>query len=166
MTDEKLVRDFLKTRSESSFSRLYEAHTPWLYQMALKLVNYNQSDAEELVQEVWIAAIRSLESFEWRSLLRTWLYRILFNKYSTYASRVLHVRQEPDIGHTHQPEYLNLDLEKAIQCLSQGYKEVLLLHDVEGYKHREIAEILGISEGTSKSQLSNARKRLRELLKN
>ncbi|MEP1033288.1 RNA polymerase sigma factor [Ekhidna sp.] len=167
MKDQLLVSNFLKNRSEKSFQALYRAKTPQIYQVALRL---SQDDviARELVQQMWIIAISKIDGFEWRSELKTWLIGILFNLY-----RALRKKQEREIKltetTTNSTAYpvINdkIDLEEAIAQLPPGYRQILILHDIEGYKHREIAEILDITEGTSKSQLSHARKSMREFLK-
>ena len=167
MDDQQLVKDFLKSRSEKAFHKLYQAKTPRLYQVALRLTAHDQYQAEELIQEMWVIAIRKLEGFEWRSELRTWLTGILINLSRTLRKqqekeRIMEQTFETEI--TDPPIYDVMDLEKAISELPAGYKQVIILHDIEGYKHREIAEIMDISEGTSKSQLFHARKAMRYLL--
>ncbi|MEL7001303.1 MAG: RNA polymerase sigma factor [Bacteroidota bacterium] len=171
MDDKQLVSKFLKTRSEKAFSNLYRAKTPRLYQMALRLTANNQYKAEELVQEMWCIAVRKLESFEWRSELKTWLTGILINLSREDRKRKEKehlLREELLEADLEQPSPANittLDLEKALIALPAGYRQVIILHDIEGYKHKEIAEMMDISEGTSKSQLFHARKTLRNYLK-
>lgn len=171
MDDRRLVNIFLKTRSERAFSNLYKAKTPRLYQMALRLTAHNQHEAEELVQEMWCIAIRKLADFEWRSELKTWLIGILIN-----LSREQRKRNEKETGArdvfketsnepTIESDFSTYDLEKALMALPAGYRQVIILHDIEGYKHKEIADLLDINEGTSKSQLFHARKALRIYLK-
>ena len=167
MDDQQLVNDFLKNRSEKAFNRLYQAKTPRLYQMALRLTAHDPYQAEELIQEMWIIAIRKLEGFEWRSELRTWLTGILINLSRTSRKqqekeKIMEQEFETDI--TEPPIYNVMDLEQAISELPSGYRQAIILHDIEGYKHREIAEIMDISEGTSKSQLFHARKAMKFLL--
>ena len=81
MDDKQLVLKFLKRRSEQSFSALYKAKTPRLYQMALRLTARDQHQAEELIQEMWVIAVKKLADFEWRSELKTWLTGIPINIY-------------------------------------------------------------------------------------
>lgn len=168
--DQVLVNEFLNSRSEQAFRDLYRDKTPHLYQMALRLTQ-DEVESQELVQEMWIIAIRKLPGFEWRSELKTWLISILIN-----LSRAKRKAQERELmidtnvlemeGENLQRTFANThDLEKAIGQLPAGYRQVILLHDVEGFKHKEIAELLDISEGTSKSQLFHARKALRTFLK-
>ena len=171
MDDRQLVKEFLKSRSERAFSDLYRAKTPRLYQMALRLTAHNEHDAEELVQEMWSIAIKRLVHFEWRSELRTWLTGILIN-----LSREKRKRQEKEIAAKtaliNEAEEVDVtsnftayDLERALVQLPAGYRQAIILHDIEGYKHKEIADLLDINEGTSKSQLFHARKALRIYLK-
>lgn len=168
MEDQKLVHDFLKTRSERAFQNLYRSKTPHLYRMALRLTQ-DEYQSEELLQEMWIIAIKKLAQFEWRSELKTWLIGILINLARAKRKEreeELTVDQE-DITEETSVEFSlssSLDLENGIATLPPGYRQIIILHDIEGYKHREIAELLDITEGTSKSQLFHARKILRQYL--
>lgn len=168
MNDRQLVDQFIKSKSERAFKALYRSKTPRLYQMALRLTTHDPHQAEELIQETWIIALRKLESFEWRSELKTWLTGILINLYrdkrkkSEREAHLLHgVREEASFDIDISTKY---DLEAAISKLPPGFRQVILLYAIEGYKHKEIAKILDISEGTSKSQLFHARNALRQLL--
>ena len=167
-TDQFLIDKFLTNRSESAFTQLYRHKTPALFQMALRLTSQSQ-EAEELVQKTWVIAIEKLQYFKGNSTLKTWLTGILIN-----LNRE-HYRQGQKLKKTDNQLELEgnpvemsvsdtIDLEYAIQQLSPGYKEVMLLHDVEGFTHKEIASMLDISDGTSKSQLFQARKIMRKYL--
>jgi RNA polymerase sigma-70 factor (ECF subfamily) len=164
-----LIDNFLTTRSETAFSQLYQHKTPALYQMAVRLTAQN-NEAEELVQKTWVIAIEKLQSFKGNSTLKTWLTGILINLYRE------HIRLEQRLKKTDNLSVLDkvtvemsvsdsIDLENAIQQLSPGYKEILLLHDVAGFTHKEIGTMLDVSDGTSKSQLFQARKIMRKYLK-
>ena len=168
LSDQKLVNDFLNTRSESSFRKLYQDKTPHLYQMALRLTSFNSFEADELVQQMWILAVRKLDSFAWKSSLKTWLTGILINLNRDEIRKGMAKKKA-----TSEIELAELrpvsassgyDLESALSSISLGYRKVIILHDIEGYQHKEIAALLGISEGTSKSQLFQARKALRQKL--
>ena len=168
MDDRKLVDDFLRGGSEKAFIALYRAKTPHLYRMALRL-SQDEDQAGELLQEMWITAIRRLGSFEWRSTLKTWLTGILINIHRSKTRKTMETINDEQLEQTEFYETAQslatvADLEAAISSLPPGYREILILHDVEGYKHRDIAEMLGIGEGTSKSQLFYARKRIRQFL--
>ncbi|MFH1679858.1 MAG: sigma-70 family RNA polymerase sigma factor [Candidatus Eisenbacteria bacterium] len=154
---------------ETAFRALYRRHTPRLYRFVLRFAGGHEADAEDVVQETWMRACRGLERFRWDSAFSTWLLAIgrraavdLLRKRSAEAGA-----PEGEAAGPIQraaPLQERIDLEGAIARLPDGYRQVFLLHDVEGMKHREIAELLGISDGTSKSQLSRARGLLRVYL--
>jgi RNA polymerase sigma-70 factor (ECF subfamily) len=142
----------------------------------------NEAEAEDLTQEVFLQLFRKMDTFRGESAFSTWLYRVAVNLVLMHLRRkslitssleevtelkegtfTLHqVLGAPDGALTTAIDRLNL--ERAVGQMPPGYKQVLLLHYVEGYGHREIARILGLSIGTSKSQLYKARVRLRQLL--
>ena len=169
--DRTLVESFLASREESAFRTLYRRHTPALYPLALRVLRGNDVDAQDVVQETWIRAVEGLGAFRWESALRTWLTGILLNRCKEqFRSRVREPRAEGP-GPAGEPgapirpaATARLDLERGLALLPEGYREVLLLHDVQGHTHVEIARLLGIEEGTSKSQLSRARRVLRASL--
>ena len=141
--------------------------------MALRLAGGNHSDAEDVVQEAWTRATRRLAGFEWRSSLSTWLQSIVINcarerwRVATWESLGDADAVEPQERKGFRTAHWvgeAIDLERAIASLPEGYRAVLVLHDVEGYTHTEIAALCGISEGTSKSQLFHARRALRAKL--
>lgn len=167
MTDDvALVERFLRARAEDAFRALYRAHTPALYALAMRLTGGDQTEAEDLVQESWVRAVRQLSSFRARSALRTWLCGLLVNVRRERIRVDWREVDAPDIDSatdTIGPDDA-LDLERAIGTLPEGAREVFVLHDVYGYTHREIGEMLGVVEGTSKSQLTRARALLRDSL--
>ena len=161
--DRALVEAFLRRRDESSFRLLYRRHTPLLYALARRLGGGRTGDAEEVVQETWIRAAAALPRFRWESKLTTWLCGIAIR-----CARELQRAPErniaaPEAAAPERPD-ARLDLERALAQLAPGYREVVLLHDLYGYTHEEIAGLLGVDAGTSKSQLSRARRVLREEL--
>src|SRR5687767_5761276 len=133
-----------------------------------------RADAEDLLQDIFLLAYRKLPEFRGDSAVGTWLYRLAMNRCLDH----LKSRQTRASGATtpldeevmQGPRRIlddgvkRLDLERAIARLPDGARAAFVLHDVEGFQHHEIAEILGISEGTSKSQLHKARLKLRALL--
>lgn len=169
LSERRLVRRFL-TGDEGAFSVLYDRHAPAMYQFALRLVGGHEPDAEDVVQEAWMRAASGLPEFGWRSRLRTWLMGITLN----CAREVIRRRGRRESptptsnpaypGRSHATDIPDLALERAIAGLPDESRVVLLLHDLEGYTHREIAERLGIAEGTSKSRLSRGRSRVRSAL--
>ena len=166
LDDRALVARFLEVRDEASFRVLYCAYTPGLLLFATRLLG-RQHDAEDALQETWVRAVRRLDSFRWESSLRTWLSGILVNC-CREARRDR--RPEEDEAHTlleipaRPAETLEPPLEALVRRLPDGYREVLVLHDLEGYTHEEISSLLAIAVGTSKSQLSRARQTLRSWL--
>ncbi len=168
MDDKHMVAEFLNSRSEQAFIQLYRNKTPRLYRMALRLTQ-DRNESEELVQQMWIIAVEKLSTFEWRSSLNTWLTSILINRYrSVRRMNEREISREtieiPESDHQAKSERQSTaaDLEKAIGSLPPGYRQIIILHDIEGYTHKEIGEIMDISEGTSKSQLFHARRTIRE----
>jgi RNA polymerase sigma-70 factor (ECF subfamily) len=166
-TDERtLVESVVARGDERAFRALYRRHTPALYQLALRLTAGAEADAEELLQESWVRALQAMTRFAWRSSLRTWLCGILINcarEWSRANSRSFEGREADAAAEDDDPAG-RVDLERAIALLPTGYRHVLVLHDVEGYTHEEIASLLQIDAGTSKSQLARARRRVRAWL--
>jgi len=168
--DRDLAARFLDRRDEAAFRSLYRRHTPAVYQLVLRLSGLAASDAEEIVQEAWVRAATGLAAFRWESGLRTWLSAIAINCWREHARAR---RRETDLADRDVPvldprpgRVARLDLERAIAALADGYRAVLVLHDIEGRTHEEIAGLLGIDPGTSKSQLSRARRAVRRWLSN
>jgi RNA polymerase sigma-70 factor (ECF subfamily) len=137
----------------------------------------NRADAEDLLQEIFLAAHRKLDTFRGESALGTWLYRLATNLCLDYlrsrTGRAIQVtdslEDEPWLVDAASRGLANrtvtrMDLERAIAQLPEGCRAAFVLHDVEGLEHREVGEILGIAEGTSKSQVHKARIKLRSLL--
>lgn len=170
-TDRELA-DRVMAGEEAAFRTLYRRHTPRLWPLLLRMLGGSgaRADAEDAVQETWIRAVEGLPSFRWEAAFSTWLTGIALNcarqtlrkrkrRDETTADGVLDrlATARPDPSH-------RLDLEAAIAALPDGYRTVLVLHDVEGYTHPEISERLEISVGTSRSQLHHARKAMRKSL--
>ena len=169
LEEHQLISEFINTRSEAAFLALYRSRTPALYQTALRITQ-DAAWSEELIQETWITAIRGITSFRRESRLHTWLTGILINTYRNTRrkkEREAWLEEQPSaeylLPYTVQPQE-SPDLEQAIAALPPGYRQIVVLHDIEGYTHKEIATLLDIAEGTSKSQLFHARKTLREHL--
>lgn len=161
--DEQVVRRYLKHRRERDFRIIYQQHNDKLFRLAMHMLRYNQYWAKDAVQEMWIVALRKVDAFEWRSSLNTWLTSILLNILKRYYPKT--VEQQLVADKSYDEFNMNMqDIIRSVNSLSDGYKQVFVLHDIEGYKHHEIAELLDIKEGTSKSQLFQARKLLRTKL--
>ena len=160
-----------------AFEELYRAHAGRLFGLACRMVG--RSDAEDLLQEMFLTAHRKLGLYRGDSSLGTWLFRLGTNLCLDYLrSRGLRAAQMTDAFADEDGATITgaagpilgvldrIDLERALGALPPGCRAVFVLHDVEGLEHREIAELLGISDGTSKSQLHKARLRLRGALRN
>lgn len=159
-----------------AFEEMYRAHAGRLFSLILRMVGAAQ-DAEDLLQEVFLTAHRKLGSFRGESTLGTWLYRLAVNQCLDFlrgrqnrmarATDSLDEEGAPEPAQAAPlvpPAVTRLDLERAIAALPQGCRTAFVLHDVEGLEHREIAQMLGVSEGTSKSQVHKARMKLRAAL--
>jgi RNA polymerase sigma-70 factor, ECF subfamily len=174
--DEELVKSYLENRSESAFRALYRAHTPYLFCLALRMCRGDRQEAEEAVQEGWIRAAQRLAGFRGDSTLRTWLAGIVINcsreRRRHWRHRLADPEPEPRSGPALEPRNstpapspgVRVDLGRLVAALPDGQREVLVLFDVEGYTHQEIAASLGIAPGTSKSRLFEARRALRRSL--
>src|ERR1041385_4559718 len=162
---------------EISFEELYKQHYRRVYSLCLRMTA-NVADAEDLAHDVFLQVQRKLASFRGDSAFTTWLHRITVNQVLMHF-RKRSVRSEMTTDSGEMPEVVEpfvnrrqtlpvidrIALISAVEKLPDGYRTVFLLHDVEGYEHEEIARVLGISAGTSKSQLHKARMRLRSMLR-
>ena len=157
---------------EPTFEALYRTHAKRIYSLAYRFTG-NAADAEELLQDVFLHAHCKLDSFRREAALSTWLHRLAVNRCLDHL-RSRAARQDARTGSLADEErpqprasspITRLDLERAIAQLPDGYRAAFVLHDVEGYEHREVAALLGIAVGTSKSQVHKARLRLRAILR-
>jgi RNA polymerase sigma-70 factor (ECF subfamily) len=169
--EDDLVRK-AQARESRAFEQLYEVYVRRIYALCLRMVSDHQR-AEELTQNAFVRAWEKIESFEFKSAFGTWLHRLSVNEVLMYLrterrleSRVTSADDlyEFEAGTRQAMPETKMDLERAIAELPRGAKEILILHDVQGYRYREIAELTGVSEGTVKSQLSRARRLVREAL--
>lgn len=166
--DRQLVAVLVRRRDERAFSSLYERHTTYLYRFALRLTAGDEDVAQDLVHDAWVRAVQRVAGFEWRSTLRTWLAGFVVSLWR--ERQRLESRETPlDDSHGDNGTVLpasidRLDVERALATLAPGFREVLVLHDIEGYTHDDIAVMLGVQPGTSKSQLSRARAAMRRAL--
>jgi len=169
MTESELIQR-ARSGDEAAIRTLYDRHAPRVFAVVRRLAG-DDALAEDWAQEAWVQAIRSLSSFRGDAKFSTWLHRIAVNAaLQGRRSRERHTRHEepmPDelpVRESGGRTILRLRLENALRRLPEGMRRVLILHDVEGYTHEEIAQVLGVNVGTSKSQLFKARARMRELL--
>jgi RNA polymerase sigma-70 factor (ECF subfamily) len=164
-----------------AFEYLYELHGRRVYALCLRMVG-NPSDAEDLMQEAFLQLFRKIGTFRGESAFSTWLHRMTVNvvlmrlrkKSLPVASLEETTEPDEDTGGPRKdlgaPDLRlsgavdRVNLERSIEKLPPGYRTVFVLHDVQGYEHNEIADIMGCSVGNSKSQLHKARTKLRDLL--
>jgi RNA polymerase sigma-70 factor, ECF subfamily len=148
---------------------LYEAHSKKVYAMALRLTG-SVADAEDVVQDTFIRAFRFLESYRGDAALGTWLCRICINQCRDRYQKSARMSPDELAQDTLAAPQVSSDglakktLERALLRLPEGYREILVMHDVMEMEHEEIAQVLGVQVGTSKSQLHKARSKMRELL--
>jgi len=156
----------------AAFEELYRAHVGRVFALCLRLAG-DRDLAEELAQDAFVRAWEKLDSFHGRSAFSSWLHRLTVNlvtsRWRSRSRRSAHIvaDRDPELGAAGEsppPPGLGIDLEKAIAGLPPQARMVFVLFDVEGYRHREIARLTGLSVGTSKAHLHRARKMLREVL--
>jgi len=165
----------------AAFEFLYQLHSRRVYALCLRMVG-NPADAEDLMQEAFLQLFRKVGTFRGESAFSTWLHRMTVNvvlmrlRKKSLPTDSLEETLEPDAENSGPKRDVGapdlrlsgaidrVNLERSIEQLPPGYRTVFVLHDVQGYEHNEIADIMGCSVGNSKSQLHKARTRLRELL--
>jgi len=171
----------VKRGDAQAFEYLYHLHKSRVYSLCLRMVG-NPAEAADLTQEAFLQLFRKVQTFRGESAFSTWLYRLVVNvvlmhlrkkglpTVSLEETTEAEGEEEPrrEIGAADLRLVGSIDrvmLEAALEKLPPGYRLVFVLHDIEGYEHNEIAEMLDCSIGNSKSQLHKARLRLRELLR-
>ena len=164
----------------TAFAHLYQLHCRRVYNLCLRMVN-NPTEAEDLTQDAFLQSFRKIQTFRGDSCFSTWLHRLTANivlmrfRKKKYSEITLDETAESEEEYSEPflelggpdlrlSDLIDLNLQRAIDQLPDGYKKMFILHDIYGYDHSEIAQMLGCSIGNSKSQLNKARLRLRELL--
>ena len=154
---------------------LYRLYSKAMYNVCLRMAR-NEQDAEDLLQNSFVDVFSKLHTFRYQSSVDAWIKRITVNNFINHLKRNRLFFEELEERHVEVPAKaeqemyeppLGLDVEtvkKAVYSLPDGYRAVFTLYLFEGYDHKEIASILEITEATSKSQYSRARKKLKELL--
>lgn len=168
--------DGCKGGSSEAQYQLYRLYSKAMMNVAWRITN-SDADAEDILQESFLSAFRNIHSYKGEAAFGAWLKRIVVNKAINHIRKKrlelssvevsdVDMPEEP-AGHENDAEtMLSVQrIKKAIPLLPDGFRLVLSLYLLEGYDHREIAEILGITESTSKSQFNRAKNRLREILK-
>jgi len=155
--------------SEVAFRELFRRHTPHLLQFVTRVLGASAGEAEDVVQDTWLRAYPALVTFRSESSFSTWLcsvgLRAALDAMRRGKRRSAEFVLEDDDAPLELPHHEDrMDLETAIASLAPGYRMILVLHDVEGFTHEEIALQLGIAPGTSKAQLFKARRVMRALL--
>jgi len=169
-----------KDGDEEAMERLYHLHNRQIYGLCLRMTS-NPTEAEDMTQEAFLQAFRKINTFRGDAAFFSWIYRIATNVVLMRRRKKVHPEvaledatapngvapgiikfiKQPDPSRKLVDE---MHLHWALDQLPDGFRNVLVMHDIEGYKHKEIAKRTGHSVGNSKSQLHNARHRLRELL--
>ncbi len=159
-----------------AFEELYKRHNRRVYSLCLRMTQ-NPTEAEDLAQEAFIQLFRKIGSFRGDSAFTTWLHRLTVNQcLMHFRKKSVKVERTTEEGETpvqivlgtgnpnSMPVLDRIALDNALSQLPPGYRTVFVLHDIEGHEHEEIARMLGVAVGTSKSQLHKARMKLRKLL--
>ena len=171
MHDELIAR--CKAGDQEAHYSLYKLYSKAMYNVGYRITR-SEEEAEDVLQEAFINAFRNLDSYRGDATFGAWLKRIVVNKAINALNKKKHeaipdddrwdvAEEEPPVEYGDE-----LTVERVKRCIEQlpdGYRSVLSLYLLEGYDHQEIAEIMGITESTSKSQLNRAKSKLRELLK-
>jgi RNA polymerase sigma-70 factor, ECF subfamily len=170
-----------QTGDAAAFEHLYQLHGRRVYALCLRMVG-NPADAEDLMQDSFLQLFRKIATFRGESAFSTWLHRMTVNvvlmrlRKKSLPTDSLEETIDPDSENSGPKRDVGapdlrlsgavdrVNLNRSIEKLPPGYRTVFVLHDVQGYEHNEIADIMGCSVGNSKSQLHKARTRLRELL--
>jgi RNA polymerase sigma-70 factor, ECF subfamily len=175
--DERRIRERQRVREAqagdmAAYEELYRDNVGRIYGLCMRLAG-NPNLAEELTQDVFVRAWQKIRSFRGDSAFSTWLYPLAVNvalsERRARSRRTSRIVATDDLTPFERPDKpiapeRGLDLERALDELPEGARAVFVLHDVEGFKHQEIADLTGIAAGTSKAQLHRARRLLREAL--
>lgn len=161
-----------KKGEASGFQFLYEKYRNYVYSLCLRMT-HDPSLSEDLTQDIFLHVWRKISSFKGDSLFRTWLYRVSVNMVLLYFRRHKAVNLSLDndtlpstelkmVESIPQPDIEDhISLRRTLGTLSPRYRRVLMLHDLHGYRHEDISQLLGITSGASRSQLHKARVKLR-----
>src|SRR5207249_4339849 len=167
--DETALVDACRQGDRAAQEELYRLYRVRVFNLVARIGG--EQDADELSQEVFLKVFRGLAKFRGDAALGTWIYRLAVNAALTHVTRRPRERslddsawEEPAQTPPVRDPRLRERIAEALSALPGGYRAVLVLHDVEGLSHEEIADILGCRIGTSKSQLHKARQKMRDLL--
>jgi len=179
--DIKSLLNLCKKGNELAYMQVYKLYFKAMYSISYRLLN-DKTEAEDIMQESFLTAFQKLYSFEGKVEFGAWLKRIVINKSidqirkrnrnPVFTDNIIENYANEPLEDTGELDAFNFTLEqvtklkKAIKCLPDGYRIILSLYLIEGYDHREISKILGISNSSSRSQYTRAKKKLVEILKN
>ena len=169
-----------KQGDAEAFETLYDLHRRRVYSLCLRMTA-NTAEAKDLTQEAFLQLFRKIGTFRGESAFSTWLHRMAVNVVLMRLRKkglplvpledTVETEEEGPKKELGAPDAVlagsvdRMELQRAVEALPPGYRSIFVLHDVEGYEHNEIANLVGCSIGNSKSQLHKARMKLRELLK-
>jgi RNA polymerase sigma-70 factor (ECF subfamily) len=166
-------RGILGGEDVEAFEKLYREHSGRIFALATRMAG-SPEEGEDLLQEIFLQAFRKMGTFKGDSAIGTWLYRLALNHCLDFVrskqAKMSRVTETLDADTSIEPAarlespVARIDLERALAKLPPGCREVFVLHDVEGFDHKEVGQMLGIAEGTSKSQIFRARMKLRAML--
>lgn len=167
------IIDRCKTGDQKAFYEIYKLYSTAMLNICYRVLG-NQEEAEDVLQEAFVSAFKHISSYQGKASFGAWLKKIVVNKAISYLRKqqVELVELEDHFEPVLDDDFEDIDLamkvdtiREAIQKLPNGFRVVFSLYLLEGYDHKEISDILEISESTSKSQYNRAKKKLRELLK-
>ena len=166
------IIELSKAGNSKAQYQLYRLYSKAMYNICCRMLN-DRTEAEDLLQDSFAEAFLKLESFRYESAFGAWLKRIVVNKCINHLKKrraqLVYTEQVPEINHDDEreidPEHLDVKrVHTAMEMLPDGYRIIFSLYLLEGYDHSEIAQILGITESTSKSQFSRAKLKIKEIL--
>lgn len=172
MDEVQLIEEALRGKTTAERS-LYESHVDRIYRLAYRMSG-DATIAEDLTQDTFVRAFDRLADFRQEASFGTWLHTIAISAILNGLKRSRRIREReratPDLaaierGHPPTDAPLRIRITDAIDGLSETLRPVFVMHDIEGYRHEEIAQILDVPVGTSKARLSRARERLRGMLR-
>ena len=173
MVDDRLLVRWAQRGDQSAFEALYREHSGRVFSLCRRLSG-DETLAEDLAQEVFVRAWKGLGAFRGDAKFATWIHQVAVNVVLAhrrwavprrdYGGETIESLAPMRLATTGSQSSDAIDLERAIDRLPDGARLVFVLHDVEGFNHREVAAAVGIAEGTSKAHLHRARRLLREAL--
>lgn len=168
--DSELIDAFRRDRSEQGAREIILRHSPRLLRTVARVLGDHASEAEDVLQEAWVRGLASITQFRGEAAFPTWMTRIALRcaldhlRRREHRTPLLSLEDARAVATPAVDRELSTDIEQALARLSSQARSVVILHDIEGWTHVEIAGELGIAVGTSKAHLFQARRKLRTLL--